>query len=171
MRTLIFGLSSVLLFTACGNSSEDDTEPMFELPQILVDRSPICLSYEPATVGNTQSYVALFTNNGEQQLVIDEAVIEEDSRGHFSIAGVDPMQVNFTESSHVQLSYKPIAEGWDYAYLRVKSNAQNYPNLRVFVLALAMPDNPPMGWDPGPKPEVATSGEEEACKDDFVPDM
>lgn len=154
---------TIALAVSCAGEDDDDGV-MFELPQILPDNSPICLSYSPTTVGQVVSHVALFRNDGRQQLVVESATITEDARGVFTVVGVEPKMVNTSEFTHVQLRYAPTATGWDSAFLRVMSNAQNFPNIRVFVLALAQPDNP-MGFDPGPKPAAAMPGTaDEACR-------
>ena len=148
---------------------------MFDRPQILPDRSPVCLSFQPTTVGQTQTQVVLLENQGKEQLVIGDVHIEEDLRDHLSVEGVAPKNVNTFDFAHVQLKYAPSstasAAGWDLAYLEIQSNAENYGSLRIPILALAAPENPPVDWDPGPKPAEALSGEEEMCKNDFKPRM
>ncbi len=161
-------LCVVLLLSACNSASGDD-EPMFDLPQILADNSPICLSYEPTTLDETRNYTALLRNDGRQQLVISDGEITEDERGHFELVGIEPKQVDTFDSAATMLRYKPTAEGWDTALLTINSNAQNYPSYRIFILALGRPAGVDDTWDPGPKPAEAGTGDDEACKNDYKP--
>jgi hypothetical protein len=162
--------SALLVLAACNGETTDDQMPMFDLPQILAQDSPICLSYEPTTLGETRNYATLLRNDGKQQLVIMSSAITGDERTHFELAGVDPTEVNSFENAHVLLRYKPTAEGWDTALLEVNSNAQNYPSYRIFILALGRPAGAPDTWDPGPKPaEAFNDAGEEACENDYKP--
>jgi len=142
---------------------------MFELPQILAQDSPLCLSYEPTTLNETRSFATTLRNDGRQQLVISDGVISQDERGHFSLFGIEPKAVDTFDSAHVQIRYQPTAEGWDTALLEINSNAQNYPSYRIFILALGRPAGAPDTWDPGAKPAEAFSSGEEACKNDYKP--
>lgn len=169
MRTAALGLSALLLAGCTKPAVDDEGTPILELPQILIDIAPICLSYEPTTVGETRNYTSLLRNNGRQQLAIGEVTISGDERGFFQMVGVEPKLVDTLENAHAMIRYKPQAEGWDVAYLAITSNAQNYPLYRHLILALARPEGAGDDWDPGPKPEVAGTGEDEACRDDYKP--
>jgi hypothetical protein len=168
MRHALFG--ALVLSLACNQADDDDTGPQYELPQILAQDSPLCLSYEPTTLGETRSFATTLRNDGRQQLVIEDGEIIEDERGYFSLFGIDPKTVNTFEHAAVQIRYEPVEEGWDTALLEIRSNAQNYPTYRIFILALGRPEGAPDTWDPGPKPEEAfASSGEEACKNDYKP--
>ena len=166
MRT---ALSSALLIVSCNSADTDDMMPMFELPQILAQDSPLCLSYEPTTLTETRTFATTVRNDGRQQLIISGGSITSDERGFFELAGIAPSEVNTFEFAHVQIKYTPTAEGWDTALLEIQSNAQNYPSYRIFILALGRPAGVDDTWDPGPKPTEAFTSGEEACKNDYKP--
>jgi hypothetical protein len=166
MRYAVFG---ALWLAACNSTTDDDMMPMFELPQILAQDSPLCLSYEPTTLSETRTFSTTLRNDGRQQLVISDVQITNDERGFFMLDGADPREVNTFEHSAVQFRYRPTTEGWDTALLEVTSNAQNYPSYRIFILALGRPAGAPDTWDPGPKPDEAFNSGTEACLNDYKP--
>lgn len=168
MRTA--ALCAALLLAACGGETgDDDVNPIFDLPQINPLETPICLSYEPTTLDTTRNYTSLLRNDGRQQMIVETATITGDERGHFELAGIEPSVVNSFEFTHAMIRYRPTVEGWDTALLTVRSNAQNYPEFSIFILALGRPANAPDTWDPGPKPDEALVTGEEACKNDYEP--
>ena len=168
-------LAVLSLAAACG---EDDTIE-FEQPQIVPQSNVLCLSYQELTEGTRSTHFVQLTNRGRDPLVIERAEIENDMRGAFSVgdlrtaSGTDctpsaPCSVSSTEDAIVQFFYEPPAPGWDTADLRVISNAQNFPRLRLFVLARARPASLDAGepWDAGPKPDNAVGADgTETCPD------
>ncbi len=82
------------------------------------------------------------------------------------------MVVETYESALFQITYSPTEPGWDEAVVVIESNAQNYPALRVSMLARAVPeagtvDGGVSNWDAGPKPpEAVGSDGGETCPDD-----
>lgn len=175
-RSLKFGLLSAALslpVAACsGEDGPADAGPQYELPQIQPERSPLCLNYTPTTVNQPKTLPLAVDNRGRQQLVISGARIEGDERGFLSIDGPDVMVLETYESALFQITYSPTEPGWDEATIVVESNAQNYPVLRVSILARAEPEASTLdggveSWDAGPKPPeaVGTDGGE-TCSDD-----
>ncbi len=153
-----------LLF-ACGGDGGADGGIVFQKPQILPDNAPICLNFERTVAGEERGHNALLRNNGREQLVIQSATITDDLRGSFEFVGVEPKAVDSPESAVARFFYKPSEPGWDTALLRVMSNAENFPDLRIFILGRAEPANLDGGvWDAGPKPATAGTGEDEACR-------
>ena len=77
------------------------------------------------------------------------------------------MTAEFQSSAIAQFAFAPTASGWDWANLRVISNAENFPTLDIFVLGigrLVSEASPDSTWDPGPKPAEAFSpGGQELC--------
>jgi len=174
--TRLCGLGALALslnLTACsGDDGPVDAGPEFELPQILPGRTPLCLSYTPTTVNDPKPFSLSVDNQGRQQLIISGARIEGDERGFFQIQGPDVMVVETYESALFQITYSPTEPGWDEAVVVIESNAQNYPALRVSMLARAVPeagtlDGGVSNWDAGPKPpEAVGSDGGETCPDD-----
>lgn len=155
----ILGLSVGLCanFACSGESDTNNREPQFELPQILPERTPLCFSYSDTEVNTPRTLTLQVTNEGRQQLVISGARKEGDEREHFTIEGPDVMVVESLESALFQITYQPTEAGWDDFIVIIDSNAQNYPALRVSVLARAVPEASTLdggveSWDAGPKP-------------------
>ncbi len=155
----ILGLSLGLCSTlACsGEPDTNNSEPQYELPQIFPERIPLCFSYSDTEV-NTPSTLSLqVKNHGRQQLVISGARIEGDERGHFSVTDPDVMVVETFDTALFQVTYQPTEPGWDDVVVVIDSNAENYPALRVSVLARGVPEQGTLdggveNWDAGPKP-------------------
>ena len=154
---------------ACSSDGNPDDGPQFELPQILPRESPICVSRMDVTVGDSRNVPMDFTNRGRQTLVIDSADLTGDTRNAFQIQGLDSMRVEYNDFAIVQMRYTPPEAGWDTATLEIRSNAQNFPLLRVFILGRAIPADLDAGttdWDAGPKPpEAVGSDGGETCPD------
>lgn len=171
----LLSLAVLLAAAACG----DEELIEFEQPQIVPQSNVLCLSYQELTAGTTSSHFVQLTNRGRDPLVIEGAEVENDARGAFTVdgirtaAGLDcspaaPCSVPSTEDAILRFIYEPPAPGWDTADLRVISNAQNYPRLRLFVLARARPQDLDAGvpWDAGPKPANAVGADgSETCPD------
>jgi hypothetical protein len=166
MRALL--AFSLVLLVGCGQ--EDVLE--FEEPQIVPQSNVLCLAYEELVAGTRSAHFVQLTNRGRDPLIIRGAVVEEDARGAFTVdrvrtaSGVDcteaqPCSVPSTEDAILRFLYAPPAPGWDTADLRVLSNAQNYPRLRLFVLARARPMGLDAGtpYDAGPRPPNAVGAD------------
>ena len=169
MRRLISLAMMAAGAAACsGGDGAADAGPEFERPQIWPDRAPLCLSYDLVRVGEVPSIPIQLENRGRQQLVIESAELVGDTRGFFTRRGPDRTVVETYDEALIQIDYRPTEPGWDYAELVIVSNAQNYPTLRVSVLARAAPEGDVDGgvssWDAGPKPAAATGADGgEAC--------
>lgn len=163
LRAWLFGLAFLPL--ACGDETES---PEYELPQIVPNTNVFCLNYEdpPIEAMDDRTFSVQLSNRGRQSLELGEAAVENDLRGSFELvamkteAGTDctadkPCFIETYQSAYLAFRYRPTAAGWDAADLRISSNAENYPRLKVFVLGLAYPDGAPSDYDPGPKPDVA----------------
>lgn len=176
MRVRFLALLPLALSLACGDeSSEDPVE--YEQPQIVPESNLLCLSYQELTAGETSEHYVLLSNLGRNPLLISGASVEDDLRGSFSIGGLRsvengdcteaaPCEVRSRQDAILQYRYAPTEPGWDATYLRVRSNAENYPNLRLFVLAKARPPGLAAGepYDAGPKPAVAVGADgSESC--------
>lgn len=185
---VLVGLATTLA-SACGDEASG---PEFELPQIVPQSTVLCLSYEETRVGRSYPYTLQLANAGRDQLVIERATIEgaeERDRARGAFAGLtdeapaplavrtedgidcangSPCRIQTGGTALARFTYTPPSPGWDAGFIRVSSNAQNFPNLRVFVLALGLPaDGPSDGYDPGMKPEIARGADgSESCPDD-----
>ncbi|MCA9553038.1 MAG: hypothetical protein KC933_23580 [Myxococcales bacterium] len=171
MKRIVTVFALTLAAAACsGEDTPADAGPQYELPQILPDVAPLCLNYDLIRVGDVRSIPVQLENKGRQQLVIESVEVEGDTRGFFTKNGPDLTVVETYEKALVQLNYQPTAAGWDYAELVVKSNAENYPTLRISVLGRAAPEGDVDGgvenWDAGPKPPEATEDGGETCRDE-----
>lgn len=164
---LIFALGALTLTVGCsGDDGPADAGPQFDLPQILPERAPLCLNYELTLVNSPRTFPIAVRNEGRQQLVIASSRVEGDDRGHFSLQGPDQDVVETYDTALFQLTYQPSVAGWDDATVVIESNAQNFPRLRIAVLARAVPemlDAGPSEWDAGPKPPEALSDGGETC--------
>ncbi|MEM7676873.1 MAG: hypothetical protein AAF449_12790 [Myxococcota bacterium] len=139
---------------ACGDEGEADICDDFARPQIIPSERPVCLNLDPTTVGQTVTRPVLLQNLGNSELQLADIQLEGNSRGHFTLQGVNPQAVTCPDAAAAGIVYEPTEPGWDTATLVVSSNAENFPNLRIFFLALAVPDDDP-SYDPGPKPPEA----------------
>lgn len=185
-RSHLLIMTLTALSLACGDSEDpSNEEPAFDLPQILPNTTVLCLSFEDTPVGpGTRRYARTvqLTNAGRQDLVIESVEIEDPLRpATFEVDGVrdeesndcpvGQCRVETNRDAFVRFFYTPTELGWDAAFIRVRSNAQNFPNLRVFVLATAIPPPPedgeePQTYDPGPKPAIAQDADgNESCPD------
>ncbi|MBK8009883.1 MAG: hypothetical protein IPK13_00915 [Deltaproteobacteria bacterium] len=162
----LFIVSATIAATACGGKDDDDDPIVYDKPQILPDNSPVCLNALEIKVDDDYGQNVILRNDGRQQLVIQEARISDASRDFFSIEDIVPKTVDTKDSAILRFHYAPTAPGWDTAFLNVISNAENFPTLRIFVLALAIPSDPEAAaeFDPGPKPDEAFTNGQEACR-------
>ena len=183
LSLLVLGLAS----SACDDAAAEDELVEFERPQIVPQSNVLCLSLsdEAFVEGQAHDQFVQLTNRGRDPLLIEEARIEEDARGAFRVAQVravgragdstidctveNPCAIGSTEDAVIRYVYEPPAPGWDTAEIWVRSNAQNYPRLRLFVLANARPADldPDASFDPGPKPANAIGADgSETCPED-----
>lgn len=165
---LVLTLSGAFGAVGC---SDEGSGTEFERPQIVPQSNVLCLSYAPVEVGSTTEHFVQLTNRGREPLLIEGAAVENDLRGSFSVDrvrtvdGVDcsevrPCAIETGSDAVLRYFYAPPEAGWDSADLRVFSNAQNYPRLRLYVLALAFPvGSSPDAYDPGAKPEDAVGAD------------
>ena len=175
-RNILFLLA--LVVAGC-ESTEGEDAIMFDRPQILPNSNILCLSYLELVSGVRTTHSVLLTNRGREPLLIENARIENDLRGAFSIDrirtadGVDctentPCELASTEDAFLRFFYEPTSPGWDATDIRVTSNAQNFPNLRIYVLARARPTDLASGteFDAGPRPASAFGRDgEPTCPD------
>jgi hypothetical protein len=156
----VFGVSALGLFAGaagCGGDGDEDGGVQFEKPQILPDNNPVCISDVDVEVGRSRNQPILLQNAGRQPLEIATATIAFDRRGHFTLNGPEPRSVLSTDFAAMQLRYAPRAPGWDAVIVQVTSNAENYPQLDVYVLARAVPAGLDGGvYDAGPRPADST---------------
>lgn len=162
---------AIFVATACGDTAE---ESGFDLPQIVPDTNVLCLSYEPVDAGSVTQHFVQFTNRGRDDLTVEGGSVQNDLRSSFTVDAVvndadvpcqagQPCTLRTGQNGFLQFSYAPSNPGWDATDIRIRSNAQNYPNLRIFVLGLATPPNA-NNYDPGEKPDVARSSDgNETC--------
>lgn len=131
---------------------------IYALPQIVPDNNPVCISRRHVEVGATWNQPILLRNDGKETLTLSGAALESDDRGHFTFQGPDITTVPSRELATFLLRYAPTEAGWDAVVLTVDSNAENYPHLRIFILARAEPPGLDGGaYDPGPKPMEAAA--------------
>ena len=163
----ILAVAAVGISSACSDE-EGDICAEFSQPQIIPNEAPACLSDSPTVVGTVATRSIILQSRGSDPLVIETGAdtrIEDDDRGHFSLLGIMPdSTVVCPETTFAGIEYRPTEPGWDAVNLIVRSNAQNFPTLRIFMLALAVPPNDP-DFDPGPKPDEAFVDGVEACPD------
>lgn len=171
--TYALGISLSAIATGCGEDAEG--EAGFERPQIIPDSNVLCLSYDDSlrAASPTEHFVG-FTNRGRENLLVEGGRVEEDQRASFTVDLLvndedvpclegQPCPLRTGQDGFMKFTYHPETPGWDAAFLRIRSNAENYPDLRIFVLALARPDNDP-SYDPGPKPDLARGADNtETC--------
>lgn len=154
--------SGLALLSACSGGNEDtpDSGVTYQMPQIFPAINPICLTSMHVAVGGSVNQPISVQNNGRDALVISSVEMFEDERNSFTIQGPDIMTVEERDFALFQLRYAPTETGWDAAAVRIRSNAENYPILDVYIVALAEPAGLDGGaFDPGPRPERAR----EAC--------
>lgn len=151
--SVVFALAGFAL-SACGDEGEADVCDDFARPQILPSERPVCLNLDPTPVGQTVTRPVLLQNLGNSELQISDVQLEGNARGYFTLQGVSPEAVICPDAAAAGIVYAPTEPGWDTATLVVSSNAENFPNLRIFFLALAVPADDP-DFDPGPKPPEA----------------
>lgn len=149
-------VTATATFFGCSDDSSSSipTCDEFPLPQILPSERPVCLSFDPTPVGSVVTRAVQLQNLGQDTLQISDVRLEDDGRGYFALQGVDQTSLTCEESALVGVVYDPQAAGWDSATLVISSNAENFPTLRIFFLALAVPADDP-DFDPGPKPPEA----------------
>ncbi len=170
MRVCLVLLASLV---ACGGAEDDLIA--FDRPQIVPESNVRCLSYNPVEAGSATFHDLQLTNRGRAPLRIEGAAVERDDRSAFDIVQLRsvegspcteaaPCSIRSAEDAFLRFRYRPPAAGWDAADLRVFSNAENFPRLRIFVLALAYPPGEADAFDPGPKPDVAVGADgSETC--------
>ncbi len=182
------GLVVVSAALACGSTPEENGAD-FDLAQIWPSERPICLNYKttPATeserrhlkVGETVTRGVQLQNRGRNPLEITSATLQDASRDHFKLIGLshtkDPALVQSLTLTTNQIAilsfeYRPQAAGWDTASLWVASNAQNFPNFELPIVAVASPSNADAQWEPtGDKPEAGFRLGIELCPPDADP--
>lgn len=145
------------LLSACsGNDDATDSGVTYQLPQILPAINPLCLTSMHVEVGGSVNQPISVQNSGRDPLIIESVEMFEDERNSFTIQGPDISNVSERDFALFQLRYAPAETGWDAAAVRIKSNAENYPILDVYIVALAEPAGLDGGaFDPGPRPERA----------------
>lgn len=168
----LWALAGPLLVTACG-----DADVEFEQPQIVPQSNVLCLSYDEVPAQAQSTHFVQLTNLGRDPLEITGVSVDDDGRGAFAIDQMRnedledcpfPCRVRTDQDVFLRFFYTPPSPGWDHATLRVESNAQNYPSLRLFVLGKARPSDLPAAqpYDAGPKPDAARADDgTEACPD------
>jgi hypothetical protein len=140
---------------ACGGGGSGDGGVVYQMPQIYPDNNPQCLG--PQMVGQTFAQNVLLQNEGKQDLQIASATIAMDARHAFKLMGPNVNTVQYQDFAVVELLYTPPAPGWDAVALQVRSNAQNYPRLDIYVLGQGVPASLDGGvFDSGPPPMTAT---------------
>lgn len=155
-------VSLPLVLAACsGGTGDADSGVAYEKPQVLPAVNPVCLNMMHIAAGTVVNQPILIQNNGRMPLDISGAMMINDTRGAFMIQGPDVPHVTELDFANFQLRYAPADPGWDAAAVRIMSNAENYPILDIYVVALAEPAGLDGGvYDPGPRPEIAR----DACK-------
>lgn len=169
------GLGLSLGLVGCGGDDTSDAGLDYEKPQVLPDLNPVCLSYAPIRAGTMKTQPLQLKNYGRQELVIQGGSFQDVSTANaFTLQGITPMApagVPGGDTAVLQFIYAPTQPGWDYATLVVNSNAENFPSLRIFTLAVAVPGDVDAGsegqWDAGPKPDAAYFSNGEACTSAF----
>lgn len=167
-KRLLCTLLALPLLACSGEDTAADAGPEYELPQILPDIGLFCLNYELTVVNAPRNVPIAVRNLGRQQLTISSARVEGDDRNHFTLAGPDLDVVETYDAALFQLTYQPSAAGWDDVTVVVESNAENYPVLRLGVLARAVPEGLDGGadaYDAGPKPSADNADGGETCPD------
>lgn len=155
--TLLFASALV----ACGES--EDTDAQYEQPQAWA-QSPMCgLAWNAIEVGQTGAQDLAIRNEGNQTLVIESVEIQDEDKSGFLEAELGTAEAEYKGSALVRVKFTPTEAGWDRALLVIKSNAQNYPTLKIPVLALAYPaGGNAASYDPGAKP-TREGDEKELC--------
>ena len=137
----------------------------------------LCLSYDEVPAQERSTHFVQLTNLGRDALEIQGVEVLEDGRSAFAVDEMRtedlencpfPCRVRTDQDVFLRFFYTPPSPGWDHATLRVASNAQNYPNLRLFVLGKSRPVNLPSTepYDAGPKPAAARADDgSDACPD------
>lgn len=138
----------------CDVNSPEGCRTAYQNAQICPDISPVgfCSRYVNKSV-NTD--VVLF-NRGLTGLRITSVTLEGDDNCAFVppklsfTAGEDGTIINYMRSEVIRLTYSPTKVAQDHAVLRIKSNAENFPDLNIAVCGQGLPANaPPQGADGG----------------------
>ncbi len=165
LQLIFVGLVGLTCFTACSDDESSDVCNQFSAPQILPSERPVCV--DATFVDSVITRPVLLENRGASDLVIDDMMLElqGNARGHFSLQGIDQTTVSCPEEAAVGIEYAPTQPGWDTATLVIRSNAENFPTLEIFYLALAVPENDPNFVVPPKPPEAVGSDNSETCPD------
>jgi hypothetical protein len=157
LRAELFALALPFAVIACSSSDNgEDSGIIYQKPQVLPAINPICLTMMRTEVGKTVNQPIQLQNVGKEALVITGSEIIEDPRNHFTYQGPDIMTVETRDFVSFMLRYAPTEAGWDAGALRVTSNAENYPILDIYIVALSEPAGLDGGsYDPGPRPAIA----------------
>lgn len=163
----------------CEGDGGSEDVVVFDQPQIVPQSNVLCLSYDEVVAGSRSEHFVQLINRGRDPLIIRGATVEDATRNSVIVDRVRaiPGNVDCTEQAPctvrtgdeaavLRFFYEPPAPGWDTANLRILSNAQNYPMLRLFVLARARPEGLDAGvsFDAGPKPSDAVGSDgSESC--------
>jgi hypothetical protein len=116
-------------------------------PQVCPDVGPGAEAqsflYDLTSESAARVVSVLLTNcsTGNQDLVIDRVEIFGDARCSFtevSDADIGKKVVAPGETTAIRTSYRPLTVGEDHAELRVYSNADNFPELRLLICGIAV---------------------------------
>jgi hypothetical protein len=159
-RTLFvfFTVVPFVMGQGCDGNDDSDSGVDFEKPQIWPVENPICFSslQPPVEVGKVVLRNVLLENRGRQSLEISSAMVVNDRRMHLSLGRLERMVVPTRELTIAEVRYAPAAPGWDTAALQIFSNAENFPELDIFIIGRAEPANLDGGvYDAGPRPAEA----------------
>lgn len=156
LRAALSIIALPALIACSGGEGGEDSGVIFEKPQVLPAINPICLTMMRTQVGTGVNQPIQITNAGMNPLIISGSEIIEDPRNSFTVQGPDKMTIESLDFANFQLRYMPTEAGWDAGALRVMSNAENYPILDIYIVALAEPAGTDGGaYDPGPRPAIA----------------
>ncbi len=144
VASLALALALALMGGWIGCSEDEEAAcSEFDLPQVAASAQPICISDDPTPVDTVATRDILIQNLGNADLEITSSSLEGNDRGYFSVEGLQPTTLMCPETVAARIVYAPTQPGWDTATLVVRSNAENFPTLEIFVLGLATPVDDP----------------------------
>ena len=120
----------------------------------------------------SMSFILTNCSSGTEKLVISKVEVLGNSRCYFDFkmnctaddAGqvgtcdVEKMEIAPGESGLIRARYFPEKSGEDDAILRVHTNAENFPQLDLYICGSGVPLHP-VGMDSGPSPDLEVHGD------------
>ena len=116
----------------------DETIQFQRDPLIVVNTDVI--DFGQTELGETKTRKLMFTNPGLVTLAISSLEFKSDDDSVFSLSE-ETLSVSFDDSGYIEISFQPTEEKMYQAWMTIKSNARNAPEITVELLGIGFVTN------------------------------